>query len=179
MKISKNDNDFKKVLHEQLSFNPETFSIENIEVFSFLRFGSQAITTINYRVYEGRSIEYRYRKKIYLVPAATEDWRALYSVKSQLVLPSILAIPKKHHLVEKAAAPEILAVEIDTAIEPGTYVHREKKPWVGKNFDISWHTENDQEGKYNFSKSPQKTGTSLMTNSLSGSPIMTRLLLPM
>jgi hypothetical protein len=179
MKISKNDNGFKKVLREQLAFNPETFSVENIEVFSFLKFGSQAIASINYRVYEGRSIEYRYRKKIYLVPAATKDWRTLYSVKSQLVMPSILAIPKKHHFLEQAPPPENIAGEMDIGTEPVTYVHRDKKAWIGKNFAISWHTENDQGGKYNFSKSPQKTGTSLMTISLSGSPILTKLMLPL
>jgi murein L,D-transpeptidase YafK len=179
MKISKNDTGFKKVLREQMAFNPETFSLENIEVFSFLKFGSQAIASINYRVYEGRSVEYRYRKKIYLVPAATKNWRALYSVKSQLVMPSILAIQKKHHLLEKTAPPENIAGEMDTATEPVTFVHREKTAWVGKNFDISWHTENNQGVEYIFSKSSQKTGTSLMTISLSGSPILTKLLLPL
>ncbi|MGB3223535.1 MAG: L,D-transpeptidase [Desulforhopalus sp.] len=179
MKINKNDSGFKKLLHEQLSFNPETFSTENIEVFSFLKFGSQAIASINYRVYEGRSIEYRYRKKIYLVPAVTKDWRTLYSVKSQLVIPSILAIPKKHHLLEKAAPPENIAGKLDTGTEPVTYVHREKKSWIDKKFDISRHTVQDQSGKYNFPKSPQKTRTSLTTISFSDSPILTKIPLPM
>jgi hypothetical protein len=178
MKISKNDAGFKKVLRDQLAFNPETFSLENIEVFSFLKFGSQAIASINYRVYEGRSIEYRYRKKNYLVPAATKDWRTLYSVKSQLVLPSILAVPKKHLFLEQTAPPENIAGEMNIATEPVTYVHKEKKAWIDKNFDISWHTENDQGVEYNFSKSLKKTG-SLTTISLSGSPLLKKLLLPL
>lgn len=177
MKISKHDADFKKVLHEQLSFNLETFSTENIEVFSFIKFGSQAIASINYRVYEGSSIEYRYRKKIYLVPAATKDWRALYSVKSQLVIPSILAIPKKHHLLEKAAPSENIAGKIDAATEPVTYVLRGRKAWIDKNSDNLWHTENDHGLEYNFSKSPPKTETTLKTISLSGSPILPKRLL--
>lgn len=177
--FSKNDSQLKQILHEQLSFNPETFSLENIEVFSFITFGSQAIASINYRVYEGRSIKYRYRKRIYLVPAATKDWRTLYSVNSQLVMPSILAIPKKHRLLEKAAPPKNIAGEMDTTGKPVTYVRRGRKAWKDKKFDISWHTENDQGLGYNFSKSPQKTETFLKTISLSGSPILPKLLLPL
>ncbi len=108
LQISKNDSRFKKIL-DNLSVSKENFSTDNIESFFFLTFGSQAIASINYKVYDGNSIVYRYLKRVYLVPAVSKEWRILYSVESQTVLPTLLAThPIKNPVMAQTAPPQMV-----------------------------------------------------------------------
>ncbi len=109
LKISKNDGMFKEIL-ANLSFSPDNFSVDNVESLSFLTFGSsQAIATVNYRVYDGHSIVYRYLKRVYLVPALSKEWRTLYSVESQTIIPTLLAThPIKYPLMAQTVPPQMV-----------------------------------------------------------------------
>ncbi len=112
LKIEKNDNRFKDILDE-LSFAPFDFSTDNVESLSFLTLGSQAIASISYRIYDKSSLEYRYHKRVYLTAKVSEDWHTLYSVESQDIIPTILAVhPVKNQYVGQTELPDTVAAQI-------------------------------------------------------------------
>lgn len=135
VKMDINENRFNEVLHE-LSFTPQHFSPDNIETLFFLTLGNQAIASINYKVYDGNSLEYRYHKRAYLTAAVTENWRTLYSVESQDNVPTLLALqPVKNDLVEQTTATEIVSVPMDMDEELLAFIDKWKIAWANKNID--------------------------------------------
>ncbi len=108
--MSKNDLTFSRTL-DQLSLSSQYFSPDNIETLSFITFQSQAIASISYRVYDENSAEYRYHKRVYLAPTVSNNWRTLYSVESQDIIPTLLAQhPVKNLIIEQPPPPEVVAV---------------------------------------------------------------------
>ena len=146
LEISKDDNRFNDIL-SQMSLNSDNLPTENIETLSFLTLGDQAIASIGYRVYGEYSSEYRYTKRTYLAAAVLKDWRTLYSVESQDIIPVLLAIhPLKNQLSEQVSLPETVAVEQipppetvvvqkDENEEVLAFVKKWQKAWVDKDID--------------------------------------------
>ncbi len=113
--IEKDGSKFNDIL-QKLSFSPTDFSTDNIETLSYLTLGSQAIASISYRIYDQCSLKYRYHKRVYLTANMADDWHNLYSVESQDIIPTILALhPVKNQSVEQTATAETATAETATA----------------------------------------------------------------
>jgi len=94
--LEKNDNRVKEIL-KALLFNPENFPTDNITNLYFIKNGSQAIADIHYYVYEKDHIRYQIHKRVYLIPALTDEWQNMLTLKTDSI-PTILALhPKKNN----------------------------------------------------------------------------------
>ncbi|MGB3210867.1 MAG: L,D-transpeptidase [Desulforhopalus sp.] len=137
--IGKNDRRFDEILHE-LSLDPIDGTPDNVENLSFLTFGSQAIASVYYRVFDGNSVEYRYHKRVYLTPALSKKWRTIYSVERQDIIPTIQALhPVKNRSAELPALPETAAMPMNIDEELLAFV--EKWKFALNNNDLETFTE--------------------------------------
>jgi len=75
-----------------LDFQSPQFIKENISAISLIKVGQQAVASIAYKVSEKNSVQYLYKKRVYLTPASEQNWRTLYGVHYQEVIPKIKAV---------------------------------------------------------------------------------------
>lgn len=133
--IAKDDSRFTEIL-DYMSFNTDDFQVDNVDSLSLIALGSHAIASINFRVYDGASLQYRYNKRIYLTAGIAKKWRTLYSVEDQKVVPTLLASqPIKNQLVEKAPPLEIVETQMDVGAELLDFVKKWQTAWTNKDID--------------------------------------------
>ena len=134
LRLMKNDSRFNEILGE-LSVDSKSFSANNINTLYFLKRGSQAIASVNYSVYDGDLLRYRYQKRVYLTPAVTEEWRTLYAVQNQATAPTILAVhPVKYRSVELPEPQEASEASppMDLSEELLAFVEKWRAAWANK-----------------------------------------------
>lgn len=92
------------IIVDILDLQAPQFAKENISAISLIKVGQQTVASIVYKVSEKNSVQYLYKKRVYLTPASEKNWRPLHEVHYQEVIPKILAVlPVKTKVATKVS----------------------------------------------------------------------------
>lgn len=148
--LSRDDSNFDNIV-EMMELQSSEFLKENISTISLIRVGQHAVASIAYKVYNQNSLQYKYKKRIYLTPASEEKWRPLYGVHYQEVIPKILAVlPVKTKLVAKVATKS--SPQFARGNELIKFVEKWRTAWSSKDIEtyISCYSPTFTNGKLNI-----------------------------
>lgn len=136
-----------------LDLQSNAFEKENISTISLIKVGQQAVASIAYRVFDKNSMQYLYKKRVYLAQSSEINWRPLHGVHYQEVIPKILAVlPIKREV----AAAKVTTTKPPRKFERGNellkFVEKWRTAWTRKDIEtyMSCYSPTFTSGKLNF-----------------------------
>ncbi len=154
--LTKNDAELNNII-DTLDVQSTEFIKENISTSSLIIVGHQAVASIAYKVFDKNSMQYLYKKRVYLTPTSEANLRPLYGVHYQEVIPKILAVlPVKTKFVARVTtkAPSKFA----RGNELIKFVEKWRNAWTSKDIEtyISCYSPTFTSGKLNINEWKQK-----------------------
>lgn len=128
---------------------------DQIERLQFFKVGGQGLALIRYDEFDANSMQFKYDKKVYLTTSPTRNWRTLYSIHEQDMIPSLLAIYPIKNKNSKTIAVVKKPVPQPLAIAKGgellDFVEKWRKSWSTKDIEtyMNCYSDNFKSGRLN------------------------------